>query len=279
MSASSALAKHFDPLRTDEGRIATKWWWVGGVGLGLALVAIFGGVFWSIVTAIGLLGCIAGAIAIAHGSAKFFRLGSRSSGQAVLVAGVIVLLIGTAANAATHPTSATTTGVPPAASGSVRLEHKTTPSPTPTRVETEAEVKEVAEIPFELTSVDDSTSDVGTTVVTTTGQNGEVTMIYLAKYVDGVEISRTLSREVVTLLPIAQVTSVGSRQPAPPPPPPAAQSDCNSNYADVCVPIASDVDCAGGSGNGPAYVDGPLRVVGTDEYDLDRDGDGIACDK
>ncbi|TDC30351.1 hypothetical protein E1211_24400 [Micromonospora sp. 15K316] len=47
----------------------------------------------------------------------------------------------------------------------------------------------------------------------------------------------------------------------------------------VCVPIASDVDCAGGSGDGPAYVDGPLQVIGRDIYDLDRDGDGIACDK
>lgn len=58
-----------------------------------------------------------------------------------------------------------------------------------------------------------------------------------------------------------------------------AEDGCDPNYADVCVPIASDVDCAGGSGNGPEYVQGPLRVVGTDIYGLDRDGDGIACDK
>jgi resuscitation-promoting factor RpfB len=45
-----------------------------------------------------------------------------------------------------------------------------------------------------------------------------------------------------------------------------------------CVPIASDVDCAGGSGNGPAYVEGPIYVTGDDPYDLDRDGDGIACE-
>lgn len=55
-------------------------------------------------------------------------------------------------------------------------------------------------------------------------------------------------------------------------------SDCDPNYS-PCVPIASDVDCAGGSGNGPAYVRGPIRVIGTDIYDLDRDGDGIACEK
>lgn len=60
--------------------------------------------------------------------------------------------------------------------------------------------------------------------------------------------------------------------------PTRAQDGCDPNYADACVPIASDVDCAGGSGNGPEYVQGPLRVVGTDIYGLDRDGDGIACD-
>ena len=46
----------------------------------------------------------------------------------------------------------------------------------------------------------------------------------------------------------------------------------------ACVPIAPDVDCAGGSGNGPAYVRGPVRAIGRDVYGLDRDGDGIACD-
>jgi hypothetical protein len=44
------------------------------------------------------------------------------------------------------------------------------------------------------------------------------------------------------------------------------------------VPIASDVDCAGGTGNGPAYVQGPVYVIGQDIYDLDRDGDGIGCE-
>jgi hypothetical protein len=52
---------------------------------------------------------------------------------------------------------------------------------------------------------------------------------------------------------------------------------CDTNYSG-CVPIASDVDCAGGSGNGPAYVEGPVEVIGSDIYDLDRDGDGIACE-
>ena len=57
-----------------------------------------------------------------------------------------------------------------------------------------------------------------------------------------------------------------------------AQESCDPNYEGACVPIASDVDCAGGSGNGPEYVDGPVTVVGNDIYDLDRDGDGIGCE-
>lgn len=58
---------------------------------------------------------------------------------------------------------------------------------------------------------------------------------------------------------------------------PTPNSDCDPNYSG-CVPIASDVDCAGGSGNGPAYVRGPINVIGSDIYGLDRDGNGIGCE-
>ncbi|QUR69838.1 hypothetical protein F6B93_14585 [Mycobacterium spongiae] len=60
--------------------------------------------------------------------------------------------------------------------------------------------------------------------------------------------------------------------------PQAPDSSCDPNYSGACVPIASDVDCAGGSGNGPAYVSGPVTVVGRDIYGLDRDGNGIGCE-
>jgi hypothetical protein len=66
---------------------------------------------------------------------------------------------------------------------------------------------------------------------------------------------------------------------APPhttPPPP---SNCDPNYAGQCLdPNAVDYDCAGGSGNGPKYVYGTVRVVGSDHYGLDSDGDGIGCE-
>ena len=55
------------------------------------------------------------------------------------------------------------------------------------------------------------------------------------------------------------------------------EGDCDSNYS-PCVPIASDVDCAGGGGDGPEYVSGPVRIVGDDPYRLVRDGDRLACD-
>jgi hypothetical protein len=76
--------------------------------------------------------------------------------------------------------------------------------------------------------------------------------------------------------PARTTTQAPAPKPKPKPAPKPA-ANCDPNYSG-CVPIASDVDCAGGSGNGPAYVSGPVRVVGSDIYDLDRDGDGVACE-
>lgn len=53
---------------------------------------------------------------------------------------------------------------------------------------------------------------------------------------------------------------------------------CHPSYQDACLQVdAGDYDCAGGSGNGPNYT-GPVRVVGIDEFGLDRDGDGFGCE-
>ncbi|SMQ71135.1 G5 domain-containing protein [Agreia sp. VKM Ac-1783] len=138
-------------------------------------------------------------------------------------------------------------------------------------------------IPFGAVSVDDGNLDVGQSAITTNGSNGTKTTTWAVTTVDGVETGRTVVSSVMSVAPVDQVTSVGTRVPPPPPAPePAPIADgggCDSNYSGPCVPIASDVDCAGGSGNGPAYVSGPVYVVGADIYDLDRDGDGVACDK
>jgi hypothetical protein len=52
---------------------------------------------------------------------------------------------------------------------------------------------------------------------------------------------------------------------------------CHPSY-DPCVPVVDDVDCAGGRGDGPAYVDGPVDVIGPDAYGLDGDADGQGCE-
>lgn len=76
---------------------------------------------------------------------------------------------------------------------------------------------------------------------------------------------------LTTTAPVTHVT-------LPPRPTLGPGGECDPNYAGACVPIASDVDCAGRSGNGPAYVRGPVEVVGNDIYGLDRDHDGIGCE-
>ncbi|HKG39000.1 MAG TPA: excalibur domain-containing protein [Conexibacter sp.] len=59
----------------------------------------------------------------------------------------------------------------------------------------------------------------------------------------------------------------------------AKKRHCDRNYSGRCLrPNVSDYDCAGGSGNGPYYVRGPFRVVGSDHYGLDSDHDGTACE-
>lgn len=54
-------------------------------------------------------------------------------------------------------------------------------------------------------------------------------------------------------------------------------SNCTTGY-EPCLAPAPDYDCAGGSGDGPMYATGPIYVSGSDPYDLDSEGDGVACE-
>jgi Putative peptidoglycan binding domain len=78
-----------------------------------------------------------------------------------------------------------------------------------------------------------------------------------------------------------EMITSGAPVPPPQPPQPAPPGEpagaCHSSY-DPCVPIASDVDCRGGKGDGPLCT-GMVRVIGPDEYDLDDNGDGIGCEQ
>ena len=68
-----------------------------------------------------------------------------------------------------------------------------------------------------------------------------------------------------------RAVSLVTAKPAPQP-----SSNCTPGYS-PCLPPASDYDCAGGTGDGPAYT-GFVRVTGSDPYGLDSDGDGFGCE-
>ena len=147
------------------------------------------------------------------------------------------------------------------------------PSPTPPvvrqpKVETKT-VTETQQIPFQEKRVNDANLAKGSTKVQTNGVAGVKKLTYQVTYTDGVQTGKRLVSEQVTKQPVTKVVLVGTK----------AVEQCHPSYEWVCVPFASDVDCAGGRGDGPAYVRGPVKVVGPDVYDLDRDGDGIACEK
>lgn len=144
----------------------------------------------------------------------------------------------------------------------VKIETKSEPVAT-----TKTEVK-TEKIPFERQTIESADFEKGTSKIQINGVEGEKTITYIITLVDGIEKSRT-STEVINIKPINEVIVNGTYV--------KPVSNCDSNYSG-CVPISSDVDCAGGSGNGPAYVSGPVHVIGTDIYDLDRDGDGLGCE-
>lgn len=70
---------------------------------------------------------------------------------------------------------------------------------------------------------------------------------------------------------------------------PTTTAPCNANYA-KCLNSASDYDCVGdsddadwsgaaGDQDGPNFVSGPFAVTGSDQFGLDKNGNGIACEK
>ena len=267
-------------LRGPDGRIPTRTRWITVAAIVAAVVVTsVAGIFWALIAIIGLIGLIFGITTLVNGSEP--RVGLRSRKAGVLATGVslVLLLVGAGANTAVQQVGGDGDGRSAIAGPTTSAVPSATPTPTPEPVATEEEVQEAVPIPFAAVTVEDATVDVGNTAVTVIGANGEKVTTYLVKYVDGVEVSRSVVREETTREPVNEVTTNGTRVPPPPVAAPVVVNNgCDPNYEGACVPIASDVDCAGGSGNGPGYTTGPVRIVGSDIYDLDRDGDGIACD-
>ena len=174
---------------------------------------------------------------------------------------------------------------PPSSTSSPEVLGTQTTKPQPAKpkvaapVATTSTLTETQPIPFASTTVNTASLPKGTSKITTVGVNGVSTLTYEVTTTDGKQTAKTLLSTVTTTPPVTQITSIGTYvAPAYVPSTPTPSSSCDPNYSGACVPIASDVDCAGGSGNGPAYVQGPVRVIGSDIYGLDRDGNGIGCE-
>ncbi|HCT81036.1 MAG TPA: hypothetical protein DGG94_22925 [Micromonosporaceae bacterium] len=145
------------------------------------------------------------------------------------------------------------------------------PSPTPTPAQPVVEVKIVTEtvtIPFERIVREDPSMAEGTRVTSVKGKTGKKTTVFEIALTDGKQTGKRLIFEAVTSAPVAEQVVIGTGR----------STGCDPNYAGACVPIAFDVDCLGGRGNGPAYVQGPVVVIGWDIYGLDGDDDGIGCE-
>ncbi len=230
---------------------------------------------------VALVVLVTGIVALTKGSRTWLRLGSRKMAIGVTAGAAAVLLVTGSVSAAMLPNAnqASVTDAAPRPSVEAR---SASPTPTPTPIATTREEVVTEPIAFAQVTVQDGVLPNGQTSVTTLGVAGEKELSYRVNLLDGVEVSRELISEAVAVAPVDEVTTVGTYVAPPPPPPPAAAppagNGCDTNYADACVPIDSDVDCAGGSGNGPSYLSGVARVVGSDIYDLDRDGDGYACE-
>lgn len=193
---------------------------------------------------IGVIGAAVGGTGTAHNSPSAGAADPGNSAQ-----NPIVPLSSSPAATTTNPPTA-----PPTTAASPKVETKL--------------VTQTVRIPFTTKMVSDSSLPKGTQKTRTRGVAGVKTLTYQVTITDGKQTSKKLVRTEITKQPVTQVIAIGTKN----------VSKCDPNYTGACVPIASDVDCAGGSGDGPAYVTGPVYVVGTDIYHLDSDHDGVGCE-
>jgi hypothetical protein len=190
----------------------------------------------------------------------------------LVVLGIVALSDDDAPNDQGQATPAPTTGF---SLPTVATTLATTSTAPPTTIEKVAVPKLVG---MRLARAKETLSDRGLTP--------KVTYTSTARYTAGTVIGQS-RKAGAGVLPDTTITLVVAKAPpspppsAPPEPPPTAPSrDCHPSYPDVCLrPDASDYDCEGGSGNGPYYVAGPLRVLPPDPFELDgNDNDGWGCE-
>lgn len=146
------------------------------------------------------------------------------------------------------------------------------PPPPPCTASTSNEtIKET--IPFSKSQVDDPMLDKGQTKIQIAGIDGEKTITYTVTTFTPSNCKPTTkvkTDEEVTKQPVSEVTANGTREPQISTTPFTPQTDCNPNYS-PCVPNASyDLDCGD--------IGFTVKVIGSDPYRLDKDGDGYGCE-
>lgn len=241
---------------------------LGGIGvLIFALIASASAGVGGFISTVGLAAVVVGVVGLVRNGVRALAVRSRTIAGIVLGAGVVGLLVGGSVSGTSGPRGPEATE-PRRMVGSSEVGA----APTPEVVRTVEEVTET--VLFERVTVEDPSVAQGTSTVTTPGSDGVRTIRYVVTYTDGIETARRVLSDEITVAAVNEVTTIGTMAPRSFAPAPTA---CDPNY-DPCVPIASDVDCAGGSGNGPAYVSGPVRVIGRDVYGLDSNGDGYGCE-
>jgi hypothetical protein len=174
------------------------------------------------------------------------RVGKFGFISAVALSGVFVI-------------SATATPAKPAVNTqeSPKVQAETKKEPVVT-TKTEVETQPIA---FAKQTTESASLAKGTSEVQTIGIDGVKTITYTITLTDGVETGRT-STEAITKQPVDEITAIGTYV--------KPVSNCNPNYSG-CVPnVSYDLDCPD--------IGYSVRVIGYDQYRLDRDNDGYGCE-
>ncbi|MFB9313642.1 G5 domain-containing protein [Nocardioides plantarum] len=178
-----------------------------------------------------------------------------------------------------EPAAPTTTTTTTATTGPTPVADVTSAAPKAPTISYRTERKRQS-VSFRSRTRSTNELDRGVTKVSRAGRVGLRVVVYRIKLRNGIPVGRERVRIETVRRPVDRLVLRGTHVDPPPEPDPAPEpdDDCDPNYSGACVPTDSDVDCAGGSGNGPSYVGGPVTVVGNDIYGLDANNDGYGCE-
>ncbi|HSH18488.1 MAG TPA: G5 domain-containing protein [Candidatus Saccharimonadales bacterium] len=145
-----------------------------------------------------------------------------------------------------------------------------TEKPRLTALSTQVVVSE-EEVPFTTTQTYDGTLAKDTTVVRVEGRNGKKIVRAEVKNRDGIEVSRELISQEVTVAPVTKVIAIGTKH-VPGWSADRSADTCDPHYMPCVKLSARDIDCR--------EVGHRVRVVtiGEDPYGFDRDDDGEGCE-